>query len=469
MINMKTTSNIPALSRGKQIGIIIAIFISQFFNNGDTMMMSTATPSILADIGGMSFYSLMFTAKTLTACIGFLIAGKLADKFGRRHTMQVSCVLVAIGYVISATAANMPVMVISRAIAGIGAGLGLSLCYIIIGDLFENEVYAKVYIVVTVACSIACIAGGPLGGIITTAFGWNTVFWMIAPLPVISLVLISICMPNYVIDAPEIKFDTLGCVLFVIATTMMILFLSLSGSFFKVTDPLMLITLAVAIILAVLFFRHERNIEEDRCIFPVRMMEKRRYWVSAVGQFCMSFNSICLISYLPYFIQNEMGRSATVSGYCSSIIYICSAIGNVLIVNALGKNRKYRFWMNFTVVGEASMLMVLLAVLSPKMSLAVMIGVIVLYGTFASAESSVFIMGAQQGLTEKQMGVATSGITFAQSFACVCGTAVGGLCLNLFGTLKSIFAVAAVVTLISAIVVVAMFPKNQTYEIQKES
>ena len=317
---MNTGNKIPELTSGKKLGIIIAIFISQFFNNGDTMMMSTATPSILADLGGFEFYSLMFTAKTLTACVGFLLAGKVADKFGRRLSMQVSCLLVLVGYVLSAMAGNMTVMIISRGISGIGAGIGLSLCYIIIGDLFENQAYARVYIVVTVACSIACIAGGPLGGAITSVFGWNTVFWMLAPLPLISGVCVTVCMPNYAIDAPDTKFDTLGCVLFIIATSALIVFLSVAGNFASVTSPSMLLCLAVFLVLGIWFFKHESSIDENRCIFPVRLMKNRRYWVSTVGQFCMSFNSICLISYLPYFIQSDMGLSATTSGYCTSVI-----------------------------------------------------------------------------------------------------------------------------------------------------
>lgn len=452
---------IPEISRGKQLGIIIAIFLAQFFNNGDTMMMSTATPSILADLGGFEAYSLMFTAKTLTACIGYLIAGKLGDKLGRRLAMQLACLFVLVGYVLSASAGSMEMMIASRAVAGIGAGVGLSLCYIIIGDLFKDRIYARVYIVVTVACSIACIAGGPLGGAITTAFGWSTVFWMLAPLPLISLITISICLPNYVIDAPETRFDTLGCILFVVGATSLILFLSCVGTFAKLTDPSMLICLVVFAVLTVWFFRHEGKIDEERCIFPVHLMRNRRYWVSTIGQFCMSFNSICLISYLPYFIQSDMGQSATTSGYCTSVIYICSAIGNVLIVNALGKNRKYRFWTCFTVLGEAVSLAILLALLSPKLSIALLIGITVLYGTFASAESSVFIMGAQQDIAEARMGIATSGMTFAQSFACVCGSAVGGLCLNLFGTFQSVFAAAAVVTVAAALIVTLLYPRDE--------
>ena len=237
-------------------------------------MLSTATPTILASLGGMEFYSLTFTAKTLTAAVGYLIVGKMADKFGRRNVMCVGTFLVFLGYVLSALSTSITMLIASRAVSGFGAGLTLSLGYIILGDFFKGKIYGNAYVIMTLACGIACVIGGPLGGVFCSGGNWTMVFWVLAPLPIVTMLITYFCCPNYVVDSSDVKFDALGCVLFTIATILLVLVLSISGTFTKFTSPAMLISLVCSIAIYVWFFVHENRIDEQSCIFPVKLIKQ---------------------------------------------------------------------------------------------------------------------------------------------------------------------------------------------------
>ena len=223
---------------------------------------------------------------------------------------------------------------------------------------------------------------------------------------------------------------------------------------------------------AVVFFAHERKVDLHSAILPVPLFKNRAIGISSIGQLCMTLNSLCLLTYIPYYIQVAMGEPATVSGNVLSMIYIASTVFGLIITRSLGQKMKYGFWSRFTVLGEALALVLVCVLLSPTMSIASLAVLMGVYGLFASVEGTVFIMAAQQSLSPRMMAVGTSCLTFVQGTAAVLGSAVGGTIINssadFVSGMSNVFLFAAIITIIGAVVITLKMPGKEYMEQMKE-
>lgn len=454
-----------SLAKGKKTCLLIAIAFMFFFNNGDTSLLSAAAPAILVTLHGTEYYALIFSVKMLSTAIFMLLCGRLSDKFGRRSVLLAGLVLVGAGYVGGGFAPSIFQLIIWRALTGIGCGLSLGIGYTIIGDLFSGRAYASAYMVQMVGCSVALIAGPSIGGFIVAYAPWQWVFWAIVPLVALTIVLFALSCPNYKV-AEKSSLDSGGMILFGLSMSIILFILSIGGNIAAWSDPLILLSAAVALVLVALFFIHERRTDTGIAVLPVSLFSNRTIGVSAVGQLCMTLNSLCLLTYIPYYVQSVMGRSSTDSGSLVSVIYAVSTLGGLLITRRLGISRKYSLWSRITVLGESLALLLLVLFLRPDSSLELLFVLVAIYGAFASVEGTVFIMTTQCSLDAEHMAVGTSCITFVQAMASTLGSAIGGAIINsqaeLSKGIMNVFIFALAVTVFGAVIVCAFLPGKNT-------
>ena len=88
----------------------------------DQTIVSTALPTIVSDLGGLEHLSWVVTAYLLTSTCVTPIVGKLSDLYGRRRVLNVSLVLFMLGSAFAALAPSMPLLILARAIQGLGGG-----------------------------------------------------------------------------------------------------------------------------------------------------------------------------------------------------------------------------------------------------------------------------------------------------------------------------------------------------------
>lgn len=463
---------VPNLQNNKKIMILIALAMVFFFNNGDTALLSSAAPTILADLGQAELYALIFSAKMLTNAVFILLSGKLSDRFGRRNIMLIGLIFIFVGYLGGGFSGSMAMMITMRAITGVGSGLSFGLGYTILGDLFTGKSYGVGYMVQMGSSAVALVGGPILGGVLATYLPWHWCFWALVPLTVLAIIFLFAFCPNYRVEVENSKTDRLGIVLFALSMSTLLFALSVAGSFFSWASPMVLGTLIFACVVLVIFFIHEAKIDRYMAIFPVSLFKNRAISVSCVGQLCMTLNSLCLLTYIPYYVQNGMGKSATTSGNVLATIYIVSTLVGLFITKRMGSKKKYGFWARFTVLGESAALLLIVAFLKPEMSIQALIALMIVYGVFASVESTAFIMTAQSSLSPLRMAVGTSCLTFIQAVASLLGSAVGGTIINssadFLKGMTNVFIFAAIVTIIGAVIVTFLMPNKKYIEKQKE-
>jgi MFS transporter, DHA1 family, multidrug resistance protein len=109
-----------------------------------------------------------------------LLLGPLSDRFGRRPVVLAGLTLSVLASIAAAASASIGALIAARIVQAIGTSSGIVIGRAIIRDLFERERAAAIIGLVTTAMVIAPMVSPLIGGILDTAFGWQSVFLFIA-------------------------------------------------------------------------------------------------------------------------------------------------------------------------------------------------------------------------------------------------------------------------------------------------
>ncbi|MBX3191435.1 MAG: MFS transporter [Labilithrix sp.] len=169
---------------------VVALLLALFMAAMEMTVVSTAMPTVVADLGGALHYAWVFTAYMLTSTVTVPIYGKLADLHGRKPVMLASMALFLLGSIASGQARSMEQLIVFRAVQGIGAGGMQPMALTIIGDIFAIEERGKMQGLFGAVWAIAGLVGPLLGGVIVAVLSWRWVFYVNVPFGALSAALL---------------------------------------------------------------------------------------------------------------------------------------------------------------------------------------------------------------------------------------------------------------------------------------
>src|SRR3569623_1277466 len=122
----------------------------------DQTVVSTALPTMVAELKGFDLYAWVATSYLLTSVITVPVFGRLGDYYGRKPFV-VTAIIVFIGAsVLCAMAGSMLFLVIARSLQGIGGGMLVGTAMASIPDLFpDSRVRLRWQVIVSSAYGIA--------------------------------------------------------------------------------------------------------------------------------------------------------------------------------------------------------------------------------------------------------------------------------------------------------------------------
>src|SRR5690242_14674412 len=112
-------------------GLLLALILAML----DQLVVSTALPQIVGELGGVTHLSWVVTAYVLATTVTTPLYGKLGDLYGRKRLLMIAIVLFLIGSAPSGLAHTMDQLIAFRALQGLGAGGLLVAAIATIGDL----------------------------------------------------------------------------------------------------------------------------------------------------------------------------------------------------------------------------------------------------------------------------------------------------------------------------------------------
>ncbi len=118
-----------------------------------------------------------------------LIAGPLSDRFGRRPVILGGMALFLLGTALCLIAQDVGLFLVGRVVQAASA-TGIALSRAIVRDVYSRERAAAMIGYVTMGLAVAPMLGPAIGGVMDTAFGWRSVFWLLAVMGVLTMTLL---------------------------------------------------------------------------------------------------------------------------------------------------------------------------------------------------------------------------------------------------------------------------------------
>ncbi|WP_197711338.1 MFS transporter [Cellulomonas sp. WB94] len=154
------------------VGLVALVALGAF----EALAVSTAMPSVVADLGGIALYAMAFAGPVATSVIGLTLAGFWSDRRGPVAPLIVGVTLFVVGLVVAGLAPSMLVLVGGRIVQGVGTGLYSVVLYVIVARVYPEHLQPRVFAAFAAAWVIPGIIGPYLAGLVVEHAGWRWVF-----------------------------------------------------------------------------------------------------------------------------------------------------------------------------------------------------------------------------------------------------------------------------------------------------
>ncbi|HWG15207.1 MAG TPA: MFS transporter, partial [Streptosporangiaceae bacterium] len=159
-------------------GLVLAVTLVAF----EALAIATVLPVVSRELGDLRLYGWVFSAFLLSSLAGIVVAGTLADRVALGRPMLGGLALFATGLVIGGTAPTMAVLVVGRAVQGLGAGVVPAVAYVAISRGYPDHCRPRMFAVLSTAWVIPGLIGPAIAALVATAVGWRWVFLGLLPL-----------------------------------------------------------------------------------------------------------------------------------------------------------------------------------------------------------------------------------------------------------------------------------------------
>jgi EmrB/QacA subfamily drug resistance transporter len=311
-----------------------------FMGSLDNTILASALPTIGRDFGDSHNLPWLITMYLLASTSVVPLYGKLSDIHGRRFTLRIAILTYMVGSLICAFAPNMLVLILGRVVHGLGGGGLASTGAIILGDVAAPKERGRYYAYFAVVYTSAGALGPALGGFLSDTIGWPAIFLINLALGVAALSItlpILRKLPRH--ERPH-RLDLLGAVLIVSASVAFMLGLNLGSRDAAWLSPAVLGLFAIALVVGIGFVRRLQTAPEP--LIPIAILRNRSVLCSALAHAFGWGSIIGLNIFLPMYLQNVVGLSATNAGLNMMPLMIALNISAGLSGYALGHMVHYK-------------------------------------------------------------------------------------------------------------------------------
>jgi MFS family permease len=194
--------------------------------------------------------SWLVTATLLSSAVATPIVSRAADMYGKRKMMVVCLAIMVLGSVLAAVGGSYLWIVIGRTLQGIAPAIipvGIS----IMRDELPIEKVGSAVALVSATMGIGSALGLPLAGVLFESLGWSSIFWVSAVAGALLLLAVVLVVPESKVRTHG-RFDYAGAVVLSGAMAALLLAITKGGAWGWVSEPILLLFLAAAILLVAL-------------------------------------------------------------------------------------------------------------------------------------------------------------------------------------------------------------------------
>ncbi len=399
-------------------GLLMAILLAML----DNLIVSTALPRIVGDLGGVAHLSWVVTAYILASTITTPFYGKLGDMYGRKKFFIAAIIIFLAGSALSGLSQTMAELIAFRAIQGLGAGGLMVGAMATLGDIVAPRERGRYMSYMMVVMMLATIGGPLLGGFITTSFSWRWIFYINIPLGGAALVYL---LATLHVPAKKVshRVDYLGGSLLAVAATALILLATWGGTQYAWGSPQIIGLALLTVAAGVAFYVTEMRAAEP--MMPLHVYRNRNFSLSMAMTFLTGLAMFGAMTFLPLFQQTVQGESPTVSGLALTPMMLGVTVTSIVAGQVTTRTGRYKV---FPILGGGIMAagMFLLSGLDTGTTRLESALFYVVLGLGMGFLMQMVSLIAQNSVEQKDMGVASSARMFFQQIGGSLGVAAFG-------------------------------------------
>jgi EmrB/QacA subfamily drug resistance transporter len=412
----------------RQIWIVLMGLMSGMFLAAlDQSVVSTAMRTIADDLDGLALQAWATTAYLITSTVSTPIYGKLGDIFGRRPLFLIAILIFIAGSLATGLAGSMFELAMFRAFQGLGAGGLFSLALTIVADIVpprERARYQGMFLAVFGTSSVAGpVIGGAFAGVDEFLFldGWRWVFLMNLPIGAVSLfmVLRFLHIPHN--PRPQ-KIDWWGAVTIVIAVVPFLL-VAEQGREWGWASPLAIAMYLLGTTGIISFILIERKMK-DTALLPLKLFTEPTFARTQLMGFIIGIGMFGGMITLPLVLQVVYGASPTEAGLLMLPMVGGLMVSSIVSGKLMSKTGKYRIFFNLGTGILLAGYLYLLLVLDASIPIWVVSIGMVMIGLGLGQLLQTTTVASQNSVHGRDIGVATSSITFFRQMGGTFGVAV---------------------------------------------
>ncbi len=276
-------------------------------------LVSTIMPSVVLELGRPEELSWGTTAFLALSVPGSASAGYLKGRFGARRVLITAGLIVIASNLLGLLSPNMEVFLLSRAVQGLGEGLVLALCYILVGDSLSPREMSPAFAIVAVVWALATLIGPWLAGLLTALASWRLAF---TPLLLLACTFLWLVATDRKLKVPAMTAAgtlPLGRLAIIALTIGAVSFAGATRNFLLAAG---LIAVGIALISAC--FHLDRRSAAH--LFPTRLLSLREPSTLGVWILALMFGTEAAAPlYMAYFVQIGHHTSVLFAGQFAAI------------------------------------------------------------------------------------------------------------------------------------------------------
>ncbi|GAA2813731.1 MDR family MFS transporter [Kitasatospora sp. CM 4170] len=412
----------PREIRLVMIGLVVTMLLAML----DNLIVGTAMPTIVRDLGGAEHLSWVVTAYILATAASTPIWGKLGDLYGRKGTFLTSIVIFLAGSALSGLSQNMNELIGFRALQGLGAGGLMVGVMSIMGALVPPRDRGKYQGMFAAVMALATVGGPLIGGFLTDHLSWRWTFYINLPLGVVALavVVVTLKLPKVHNKA---RIDYVGALLLTTGITALTLITTWGGQDYAWGSKQILGLAALAAATLIAFCYVEQRVQEP--MLPLDLFKNLNFTLVSLIGFIVGFVMFGATVFLPLYQQTVQGASATSSGLLLMPMMFGMLVISLVVGQAVTKTGKYRI---YPIIGTIVMTggMLLLSTMGTETSSFTSACWMVVLGAGMGFLMQITMLVAQNSVELKDMGVASSTATLFRTIGGSFGVALFGALFN---------------------------------------
>ncbi len=289
------------------------ISFGQVFAIFDSSVLNVAFPSMerTFDTTARSTLAWAITGYIISSGAALLLAGRLADRLGRKRVFLTGVAVFTVASATSGVAPTAGFLVASRVVQGLGAALMIPSSLALALPEFPVARRSQAVAVWGGLGAVAGAAGPPIGGAIIALSSWRWVFFVNVPVGLAVLVIGALVLRESERSAREGRLDVVGAVTGTGAFAVVTLAILQGNAWGWSSGPIIGCVLGAVVLLLVVVVRSQRHADP---LLDLSLFGNRRFTIATASLAVFNSSVAAYWFAAPLFLQTVFGWSAWKAG-----------------------------------------------------------------------------------------------------------------------------------------------------------